>query len=127
MPTDTLHPVGKLGDVEIRFLHYHSEEEALRAWSERKRRINWDNVFVICCDEGLSFEDMREFYNLPYEHKILFVSKPHPELKCAVMYNLFNDHTDTRLLNFANPIGKRYYQNYIDYVKWLNQESNYKL
>jgi hypothetical protein len=61
--------------VEIAFLHYHSKKEALRAWNSRKQRINWDNVFVICCDEGLTYEDMKEYDALPYEHKILFVSK----------------------------------------------------
>lgn len=106
--------------VEIAFLHYHSKKEALRAWNSRKQRINWDNVFVICCDEGLTYEDMKEYDALPYEHKILFVSKLQPEIDCAVYCRQFPDKTDARLLNFANPFGKRNYQKYIDYVTWLN-------
>lgn len=106
--------------VEIAFLHYHSKKEALRAWNSRKQRINWDNVFVICCDEGLTYEDMKEYDALPYEHKILFVSKLQPEIDCAVYCRQFPDKTDGRLLNFANPFGKRNYQKYIDYVTWLN-------
>lgn len=114
------YPVGKIGGVEIKFLHYHSEKEAEELWNRRKQRINWDNVFVICCDEGLTESDMIEYDNLPYEHKILFVSKPHPEIKSAVVCDMFTDYTDAKLLEFANPFGKRYYSNYIDYVAWLN-------
>ena len=115
------YPVGNLGGgVEIRFLHYHSEEEALRAWNARKQRINWNNVFVICCDEGLTYGDMQDFDNLPYKHKILFTHNYLPEIKSAVHAQMFKDKTDARLLIFANPLGKRYYQNYLNYVKWIN-------
>ena len=37
-------PVGMLGDVRITFTHYHTNEEALKKWNERKERIsnkNW--------------------------------------------------------------------------------------
>lgn len=119
--SDAKYPVGNLGGVEIRFLHYHSEEEALRAWNARKQRINWNNVFVICCDEGLTDEDMLEFDNLPYEHKILFTHNNLPMIKSAVHAKMFKDKTDARLLNFANPLGKRYYQYYINYIGWLNK------
>lgn len=114
------HPIGMLGDIEILFIHYHSYEEVLRAWNDRIKRINWDNVFVICCDEGLDHNDMKDFDNLPYENKILFVHKNVDGIKSAVTASKFKDKTDARLLNFANPLGKRYYQDYIDYVEWLN-------
>ena len=127
LSTDTPYPIGKLGGVKIRFLHYSSNEEARCAWNKRRERINWNNVFVICCDEGLSHEDMYEFDNLPYKNKILFVSKEYPEVKSSIICKHFPDHTDARLLNFSNPFGKRFYQNYIDYVKWLNKECDYKL
>ena len=102
---------------------YHSEAAALRAWNERKQRINWDNVFVICCDEGLTFEDMQEYDNLPYVDKILFTHIYQPEIKSAVYAKKFKDKTDARLLNIENLLGKRYYQNYIDYVNFLNRKN----
>ena len=127
LPTDESYPIGVLGNIEISFLHYHSEEEVLQAWNSRKERINLDNIFVICCDEGLTYEDMKVYDALPYEHKILFVSKPHPDIKCAVVCHGMGNHTDASLLNFANPMGKRYYQKYINYVDWLNCEGGYLL
>lgn len=125
--TEESYPVAKLGEVEIRFLHYHSEEEARNAWNVRKSRINWQNMFVICCDEGLSYEEIVEFDNLPYENKILFLHQEVRGISCGIVVKEFTDKTDARLLNFANPMGKRFYQNSIDYVAWLNGEKNYKI
>lgn len=34
------YPIGKLGDIEIEFLHYHSKEEVLEKWKRRCGRIN---------------------------------------------------------------------------------------
>ena len=126
--TDKPYPVGKVGgEIMIGFLHYHSEEEVISAWDKRKERINWNNIFVISCDEGLTTKDMKEFDELPYENKILFLSKANPEIKCGIYCKGFSEQTDARLLNFSNPFGKRYYQKYINYVKWLNKEKPFAL
>lgn len=108
------------GEIIIKFLHYHSKEEVIEAWNKRKIRINWDNIFVICCDEGLSYYDMVEYDNLPYKNKILFLHEDIKEIKCGIYCSEFSDKTDARLLNFSNPLGKRYYQKYVDYVKFIN-------
>lgn len=125
--SNTVYPIGSIGDISIRFLHYHSKEEVVSAWNRRKKRINWNNVFVITCDEGLTIDDMKAFDNLPYKNKILFMSKPNQEIKCGIYCKEFKKQTDARLLNFANPLGRRYYQKYIDYVSWLNGEEAFRL
>lgn len=74
---------------------------------------------MICCDERLNYDEIKEFDNLLYENKIIFLSKNMPEIKSGIYTKKFKDKTDARLLNFANPFGKRFYQYYFDYVKWL--------
>ena len=37
-------PIGKLDDVEVVFLHYFSNAEALEKWLRRKSRMNLDNM-----------------------------------------------------------------------------------
>lgn len=129
--SDRKYPVGKLcseyDEILIHFLHYSSEQEALEAWKRRCKRINWDNIFVLCCDEDLTYEEIVEFDRLEYKNKIIFLSKELPEIRCGIFTKEFQDKTDARLLNFANPLGKRFYQNYIDYVKWLNGDTHYIL
>ena len=69
-------PIGVLDDVEIVFLHYHSEDEAREKWNRRKKRINIDNLIVKMSEMNLCTEAfLREFDSLPYKHKFVFVHK----------------------------------------------------
>ena len=68
-------PVGKLGDIEVVFLHYKTEEEAKEKWERRKKRINWDNLYIKfsmmnCC----KMEHLTEFEALDCEAKVVFVN-----------------------------------------------------
>ena len=48
------YPIGLLdGKVEIQFLHYHSESEAVEKWYRRAGRINWNNILVIGMEQNL--------------------------------------------------------------------------
>lgn len=67
-------PVGRLGDVEIVFLHYKSAQEALEKWNRRLRRVNYDNLIVKfsymnnCRDELID-----QFCRMPFRNKFVFV------------------------------------------------------
>lgn len=80
------YPIGLLGgDVEIQFLHYKSEEEALTKWEERKKRINWDNLYIACTDRDLmTLELMKEFDALDYPNKVIFTAKKYAKIQSAV-------------------------------------------
>ena len=41
------YPVVKLGDVRLNFLHYASYEKARYCWEKRKKRINWNDLFIM--------------------------------------------------------------------------------
>ena len=43
---DATCPIGILGDVEVVFLHYKTEEEALNKWKRRCERIHWDSLYI---------------------------------------------------------------------------------
>lgn len=68
-------PVGKLDDVEVVFLHYKTDKEAIEKWERRKKRINWDNLYIKfsmmnCCAE----EHLDVFKDIDYEAKVVFVN-----------------------------------------------------
>lgn len=67
------YPVGKIGDIELFFLHYHSEQEAKEKWERRCKRINWDKMIVKFNDQnGCTEEHVKAFSELPFEHKLFF-------------------------------------------------------
>lgn len=67
-----VYPIVKCDDVYLHFNHYRTYEDALECWNRRKKRINWDNLFV------MFFEDnerrAKEFADLCYNKKICFTS-----------------------------------------------------
>jgi uncharacterized protein (DUF1919 family) len=71
---DKGYPVGKIGDITLYFMHYHTAEEAFNKWEERKKRILWNRVFVIGADGGsYSSENLAEFKKIRHP-KLLFTS-----------------------------------------------------
>lgn len=107
-------PVGVLGDVEIMFLHYKTEEEARQKWTRRKARINWDNLFFKMTEMNLCTPELlREFDELPYEKKVIFVTRDYG-LKSQILFKecegikeVNNDTTNFR--------------KYIDLAAWLRR------
>lgn len=67
-------PIGLLNDdIEIHFMHYESEEEALSKWTRRVGRMdsNPRNWHVKMDDrEGARKEDIQRFLDLPYPNKV---------------------------------------------------------
>lgn len=72
------YPVGVLGNIEIQFMHYASEEEARRKWTDRCNRLlasKGATLVKICDRDNLSQEQLRLFSDLPFENKIAFLKK----------------------------------------------------
>jgi uncharacterized protein (DUF1919 family) len=67
-------PVGRLGDVEIQFVHYFTFAGAKRAWLKRAARIERDKIVLICeAREGPQLEEIvSRFVALPFPRKLLF-------------------------------------------------------
>lgn len=70
------YPIGKIDDVEICFLHYHSEDEVVKKWKRRCERIDFDHMIVKMNDQNMCTEDhLRAFSNLNFKHKVIFSIK----------------------------------------------------
>lgn len=117
-------PTGKLADIEIRFNHYKTFEEAVNKWEERKKRINWDNLFIIGIDgDNCTYETIQRFDNLPYKNKVIFTHIPYPQFKSAYYIAGFENKDGVGvLLYFKKQILIRRYLDDFDYVSFLNGE-----
>lgn len=117
-------PIAYLDDVEIRFLHNTSEQEAEEKWVSRTQRMNMKNFFVIMSErDGCTYEDLKKFDELPIENKVVFTHKPYPEFESAVYIpNFEKDRQVGVLLDFSGCCGYRYFD-YFDYISWFNGES----
>lgn len=103
------YPIAKLGNnVEIHFLHYHSNEEARSKWEERCLRINNENMLVKFSDKDKCYDELIiRFDKLNFKNKICFTTKRFSENKSVITFN--------------DLIGKEYVENeWIDYKKYIN-------
>ena len=117
------YPVGKLEDIKIYFMHYKSEEEADVKWEERKKRINYDNLFIMMTDrDGCTYEDLKEFDSLPYKNKVVFTHIEYPEIKSSFYIKGYeNEKQIGHIYEFLNETtGYKHYDEF-DYVGWFNK------
>ena len=71
-----IYPVGRLKDIELFFLHYHSQQEAKDKWERRIKRIHWDRLLVKFNDQnGCTEKHVEAFTQLPFKNKVFFTCK----------------------------------------------------
>ncbi len=120
--THRRYPIGVLGsDVEIHFMHYNTEQQAQEKWTNRLKRLNRNNLFVIFSDGEEYHDDLLErFERLPFESKIFFSSKPRPQSNCTVFVEDYACE-----VHVYDSTRNRRYEKYLDLVKWLNGEEGF--
>lgn len=120
---DSKCPVGLLGDVKICFVHYSSFEEGVLKWEERKRRIHWDNLFIIGSErDGCTYETIKRFDRLPYENKVILTHIEYPEFPSAHCIKGFEGKEELGVITKFKQQGlKRRYLDEFDYIGFLNK------
>ena len=116
------YPVGLLDDIHIYFQHYKTEWDAKSKWENRVKRINYSNLFIMFTDrDGCTESDLKEFDQLPFENKVVFVHKPHPEINSAFYIRGFEEEESVGICSRYKSISSlnKYYDDF-DYVEWLN-------
>ena len=116
-------PVALLDDIKIYFTHYKTEEEALQKWQERKDRIQRDNLFIMLNDrDGISDDAMAALFQVKCRGMVMFSAKKRPEIPYALYMDCYKDQPCVGNVLEKNPVtGKRIYERYFDYVRWLNE------
>ena len=113
------YPIGFLEDeIEVQFLHYASPHVATDKWFRRIERMvaSDERLFVKFCDrDGCTQEQLAAFDQLPYQHKVCFVSKPAPDLQSAVCIPSSDDGCVPDGLRLSR-ISPRYF----DAAGWIN-------
>lgn len=120
------YPIGVLDDIRVYFMHYKSEEEAENKWEERKKRINYDNIFIMMTDkDGCTYEDLKEFDSLEYKNKVVFTHLDYPEFKSACYIKGYENQVEVgHIYEFLNgETGLKHYDEF-DYISWFNNEKD---
>ena len=111
----TPYPLAVLGeDVELHFLHAHSEAEAFEGWTRRLTRLDRKHLaFKLCDRDGCTDEHIERFVRLPFERKVCFVSRPRPSVANTIVIPGFeaDGQLPPNLADVMDP--------YFDLARWL--------
>lgn len=112
-------PIGRIDDIEIIFLHYKSEEEALKKWNRRKERICWDNLFFKMTEQNFcTVNDLKNFDNLPSKNKIVFTTRNYGLPSQIIFEDYYNqDFVRNDTVNFRK---------FIRLIRFFNHKPKFK-
>lgn len=122
-------PVGELisdlGNIEIRFMHYSSFEEAKTLWKRRTRRIDLDNMNVILdLNPGMVADDqtINDFLDLPY-NKVIITTDKYRDTPVSHYIDVKGKiNIPGIMLKYKSLSGMRYYDDF-DFIEWLNKNA----
>lgn len=115
---------GKLDDINIYFVHYKTKEEAIEKWNERKKRIDFENMFFIhSFQEGMNLSLLKRYLRLPYK-KIIYVHKKELILsdECIMIPGLEKYDQLPDISPYYKVTGYKYYDKFFNLVKWINNK-----
>lgn len=120
---DVDYPVGQIEDIQLFLMHYDSFAEAKAAWERRARRVDLTNVFLIMTDKNdCTYEHIKQFDELPYEHKVIFTHKEYPEFSSAYYIPGFENDGEVGILSDWKPqLLRRRWLDDFDYVSFFNK------
>ena len=120
LPRD--YPIGRLGEVEIHFMHYRTETDAEIKWERRvqrliQARLGGAPLFIKFCSLiPCSTVDLERFHALPFGHKLSIGTEYFENSNHTCVPELLDPKTGV-LLNGLKLYKQRY--RYIDFVRWL--------
>lgn len=106
-------PIGVLGDIEIIFMHYKTEEEAKEKWDSRKGRINWNRIIYKFSDANLcNYKHLQKFQEFEAKNKICFTTMKYEDIESIPIKKYYNREC------IIDDI--KYYNRYFNMYKYLN-------
>ena len=116
------YPAAMLDDIPIYFTHYSSEDEARSGWERRKKRIVWDNIYIIMYEDEVTREDLLQLYDVECK-KLIVLTGSKENLDLPFMKYIEKDkhgrENDYVFLD-SDFTGKMTFEKQWDYVGWLN-------
>jgi uncharacterized protein (DUF1919 family) len=118
------YPIGLINnDIEIHFLHYSSESDAMEKWSRRVDRLKIDMgsevpIFAKFCDrDGCNVEHLYRFHALPFENRLSIGINPF-DAASHVCQPKLKDSQGAFVLDGLSLYRKRYH--YFDISYWIS-------
>lgn len=107
--------IGKIGDLEVLFLHYDNIDIAMEKWNRRKKRINKNFMIFKFNDQNLcEYRHLKAFNEFKAKNKICFTAKHYEE------FNTIQLKKFERYESVLIDIDEKNYKENFDMYKYVN-------
>lgn len=127
VPNELGYPAAYCCDMLIHFNHYQTEEEAAKKWYERIKRINKDNLYIICADRPVdgvevTYEDIASLKEVPCKGKVVFSTRHYDDIDYIVPLPKApdGDFVNTYMFDKNKNLNRWRWESAFDWVHWLN-------
>lgn len=120
-PVAALRGSGEIPTITLYFNHDKLPEEAEEKWERRKTRIVRDNMYIMMYYlDGISMEQIRRLEEVPCKNRVIFTSKPLPEIPWSVYIKPIMSHRYPYNYLEKDMFGVRYLEKNYDFVSFFN-------
>ncbi|WP_026519116.1 DUF1919 domain-containing protein [Butyrivibrio sp. FCS006] len=126
--TEFDYPVGVLDNgilpvVKLFFLHYDSEEEACLKWESRKKRVNYDNLYIIAKDGRINEDGIKRLEKVKCNNLVVFTAKEYPKCRCVHPIQRYEGMDEVGpFLNAIDDIKVSFIEYEFDFADFLNRK-----
>lgn len=121
------YPTICVDDIILCCQHYKNCAEAIEAWNRRRKRVNYEKIFVIACSWNLGEREelVKKINDLPYPN-VIFTTEAFDYSHCVHLSgNQWHKGDDgvvkPPLTNYDGVSGKRFFVDQFNFVEWINQ------
>ncbi len=120
-------PVAKIYDITINFNHDSVQEEAAEKWYRRRKRIRWDNLFVILYEEEpLSKKDILALSEIQCKRLVVLTSyKTHTDLPYVKYIKRHYGRPNEKHFLDRDYFNVQTFEKHFNFVAWLNGSKKY--
>lgn len=122
------YPKISVDGLEICCLHYKTAEDAVTKWNERRKRINFDNIYVIGNSWNFheDYDKVKRLLDAKYP-TVVFTYKEYDDPRCIKLSGdiwTLDERSIIRpnITDFCPGTNHRYFEEQFDFVKWLNSQ-----
>lgn len=130
MESDFPYPLGKLHgdgknipDIEIHFNHDPDPKEACRKWNDRKQRIDWANLYLICYNlDDITMDQLKQLEQFPCNNRVVLTKEPLPEISWSYYIEPKMKYKFPFAYLGKDVFGVRHFEKEWDYISFLNKK-----